>query len=196
MEVSNKCEKRDTWNTRNRSDYTGRLSSAAVWLIPVWPTTITSNSTGSTGGKVWILALRWKTIQRRCHSCHWVGGFHWYFTNRRQFKFDPLSHHDGVTCHLCVLNAHRSHQRNCPYSTPEHPRCECRPTLLYDLYDRHDIDGFLWHLKSRHLEYYERFRDLLTKVSVQRRLAYERNRDVWEAQKMIRDVFGMGDDLI
>jgi hypothetical protein len=31
---------------------------------------------------------------------------------------------------------------------------------------------------------------------VQRRLAYEKDRDVWEAQKMIRDVFGMGDDLI
>ena len=116
--------------------------------------------------------------------------------NVRQFKLDPPTHQDCVTCHLCVLNAHRSHQRNCPYSTPEHPRCECRPTLAYDLYDRHDIDRFLWHLKSRHLEYFERFRDLLTKLSVQRRLVYERERDVWEAQKMIRDVFGMGDDLI
>jgi len=73
MEAANKCEKRDTWNTRNRGDYIGRLkSSTTVELISVWSTTITSDRARSTGRKVWILALRWKTIQRRCHSYHWV----------------------------------------------------------------------------------------------------------------------------
>lgn len=101
-----------------------------------------------------------------------------------------------VTCHLCVLNAHRSHQYECPQSTPDRPRCSCRPDLSYDLYDRYDVDTFLLHLKSRHLEYHERYRDYLQRLSIQSNPVYELNKDIWLVQKAIRDVYGMGDDLI
>ena len=51
-------------------------------------------------------------------------------------------------------------------------------------------------MKGRHLEYFERFRDILAKMSVQRRLAYELDKDVWQVQRLVRDVYGMGDDLM
>jgi hypothetical protein len=101
-----------------------------------------------------------------------------------------------MTCHLCVLHAHRLHQRICPESTPAHPRCPCQPKLEYKLYPRYDLETFLTHMKAKHLEYFERFRDILAKMSVQRRSIYELDKDVWEVQRLIREVYGMGDDLM
>jgi hypothetical protein len=101
-----------------------------------------------------------------------------------------------VTCNLCVLNAHRLHQLLCPNIAPPETRCSCRPFLSYDLYGRYDIEIFLQHLKARHLEYFERFRDILEKMSAQRRVAYELDKDVWQIQRLIREVYGMGDDLV
>lgn len=51
-------------------------------------------------------------------------------------------------------------------------------------------------MKGRHLEYFERFLDILAKMSVQRRAAYELDKDVWEVQRLIREIYGMGDDLM
>ena len=64
------------------------------------------------------------------------------------------------------------------------------------MYPRYDVETFLAHMKGRHLEYFERFRDILAKMSVQRRSAYELDKDVWQVQRLVRDVYGMGDDLM
>jgi hypothetical protein len=64
------------------------------------------------------------------------------------------------------------------------------------MYPRYDVEAFLAHMKGRHLEYFERFRDILAKMSVQRRSAYELNKDVWQVQRLVRDVYGIGDDLM
>jgi len=64
------------------------------------------------------------------------------------------------------------------------------------LYNRYDVEAFLTHLKMRHVEYFERYRDLLEKMSLQRRSTHELEKDVWEVQGKIREVFGMGDDWI
>ena len=114
----------------------------------------------------------------------------------RQAGHDPPIHPHIVTCHLCVLNAHRLHQKLCPKSTPEQFCCSCRPNLEYELYSRYDVATFLAHMKLCHLEYFEGFRDLLEKLSLQGRSILEFEKDLWEAQSLIRDVFGMGDDLI
>ena len=87
------------------------------------------------------------------------------------------------------------HQRCCPESTPLQPRCGCRIDLGYELYPLHGVDSFLGHLKTKHLEYYERFRDIVSKMSVLRRTTYEHEKDVWEVQRLIREVYGMADDL-
>ena len=114
----------------------------------------------------------------------------------RLVSLDPPSQLEVMTCHLCVLNRHRLHQRTCPESTPAKPRCSCRPDLVYELYPRYDVEAFLAHMKGRHLEYFERFLDILAKMSVQRRAAYELDKDVWEVQRLIREIYGMGDDLM
>lgn len=113
----------------------------------------------------------------------------------RQINFNPPRNFEVVSCHLCVLDAHRVHRMNCPDSTPAQPLCLCRNHLTFELYDRYDVQTFLAHLKSRHLEYYERYGDLV-KMSLQRRELRGLDKDVWEVQRLIRDAFGMGDDLI
>jgi hypothetical protein len=95
-----------------------------------------------------------------------------------------------------VLNAHRLHQHECPQSTPDRPGCSCRPELFYDLYGRYAVDTFLLHLKGRHLEYHERYLDYLLRLSIQNKPENELKKDIWHIQKVIRDVYGMGDDLI
>lgn len=109
---------------------------------------------------------------------------------------DLCGQNEIVTCHLCVLNAHRSHQRSCELSTPSQPRCPCRPVLSYRLYPRYDLDQFLAHLKGIHLEYFERLRWLITGNFTNARRVLESNNDIWEVQKLIRETYGMGDDLM
>jgi len=87
------------------------------------------------------------------------------------------------------------HQQWCPESTHLYPRCGCRTDLGYELYPLHDVDSFLGHLKTKHLEYYERFRDIVSKMSVLRRTTYEHEKDGWEVQRLIREVYGMAPDL-
>jgi hypothetical protein len=86
------------------------------------------------------------------------------------------------------------HERICSDSTHREARCTCRPLLEYDLYGWYDVDTFLAHLKLRHLEYYERFGYILERMSVPRRSVYEL-KDVWGVQKLIRGIYGVGDDL-
>jgi hypothetical protein len=113
-----------------------------------------------------------------------------------RIKLNPPSHNTVVTCHLCVLNAHRMHQRTCPEIELPETRCSCRLTLSYELYDRYDTEAFLVHMKAYHLEYFERYKGILAKMSVQRRSIYEPDKDVWQIQRLIREVYGMGDDLM
>jgi hypothetical protein len=80
-------------------------------------------------------------------------------------------------------------------STPANPGCLCRPDLGYEVFRRSDVVGFLEHLKSKHLEYSERYRDLVQKISMQKLVVLGMQEDIWEVQRMIRDAFGMGDDL-
>ena len=114
---------------------------------------------------------------------------------QRKFNLNDRTHLEVVTCHFCVLNAHRMHQKSCPESTPLMPGCGCRVDLMYDLYPLRDADSFLVHLKMKHLEYYERFRNIVANMSVVRRTAYENEKDGWEVQRLIREVYGMADDL-
>ena len=115
--------------------------------------------------------------------------------NSSRVELNPPSHQKLVTCHICVLNAHRLHQRSCSKSTPEEPRCLCKPPLSYRLYDRSDVEEFRRHLKIYHLEYFERFHALMQKRSLQKRATTQFETDVWQVQKLIRDVHGIGDDL-
>lgn len=113
-----------------------------------------------------------------------------------QITLNPPSNNQVVTCHLCVLNAHRLHQQTCPEIAPPETRCICRPSFLYDLYARSDTETYLSHLKAGHLEYFERLRNILGKMSSQRRSVYKLDKDVWQIQRLIREVYGMGDDLM
>jgi len=81
-------------------------------------------------------------------------------------------------------------------STPANPRCSCKPDLGYEVFSRSDADTFFAHLKSKHLEYFERYRDFVHKISLQRRPIERMHEDMWEVQRLICEVFGMGDDLI
>lgn len=143
----------------------------------------------------------WISVEKRYKQdvIHILGCFLRLLTvsDLRQISFDERpSHFAFVTCHLCVLGAHRDHQRGCSMSTPARPRCSCKPDLGYEVFSRSDADGFLAHLKSMHLEYFERYRDMVQKLCLQRLPVEEMQEDMWEVQRMIRDVFGMGDDLV
>jgi hypothetical protein len=185
MAVWNRCVRLGNSSTKNRNGYTG--NRIPVNYYPLRLRLLKKNmSTGypsrSDIKRTWFTFLGMMSERS--------------LLTYRLVSLDPPSQLEVVTCHLCVLNKHRLHQRTCPESTPAHPRCSCRPDLVYELYPRYDVEAFLAHMKGRHLEYFERFRDILAKMSVQRRAAYEVDKDVWEVQRLIREVYGMGDDLM
>lgn len=101
-----------------------------------------------------------------------------------------------MTCHLCVLSAHRNHQRDCPKSNHLKPRCSCQPDFAYELFGRFDANDFIAHFKSKHLEFYERYRDLVQRISFQKGSVEGVGKDMWEVQRMIRDIYGMGDEAV
>jgi hypothetical protein len=111
-----------------------------------------------------------------------------------RIEFEPVSRLETVSCHLCVLNAHRLHERDCSHASFLQPRCSCLPRLSYEMYDRYDVETFLAHLKLRHLEYFERFRNLW-EMFLPKETATQWGLDVWQVQKLIRERFGIGDDL-
>jgi len=129
-------------------------------------------------------------------SSIYLGILRLFWVHTSQFDTDISSQNEVVTCHLCVLNAHRQHQQGCEISTPSRPRCPCRPRLDYDQYARHDVEAFLSHLQICHLEHYERFRYLRYNMSVPRKSEFDAKKDVWEVQKLIRETYGIGDDLM
>jgi len=186
MAVWNRCGRPGNASTKNRNGYTGNLilDNCCPQLLKLRKrNTNTGYLSRNDIKKMWSISLG--TIPNDLIISH-----------SRHVSLDPLSHLEVITCHLCVLNGHRLHQRTCPESTPAQPRCSCRPNLVYDMYPRYDVETFLAHMKGRHVEYFERFRDILAKMSVQRRSAYELDKDVWQVQRLVRDVYGMGDDLM
>jgi hypothetical protein len=64
------------------------------------------------------------------------------------------------------------------------------------LYGRFDANDFIAHFKSKHLEFYERYRDLVQRISFRKGSVEGVGKDMWEVQRMIRDIYGMGDEAL
>jgi hypothetical protein len=64
------------------------------------------------------------------------------------------------------------------------------------LFGRFDANDFIAHFKSEHLEFYERYRDLVERISFQKGSVEGVGKDMWAVQRMIRDIYGMGDEAV
>ena len=73
----------------------------------------------------------------------------------------------------------------CPKSAPAQLQYSSGPNLAYELCPGYDVEAFLARMKGRHLEDFEKIRDISKKILVQQRSAYEPDKDVWEVQRLI-----------